>query len=281
MLLWVLVLPCSRRRWRLSSRTMPQDLHAAVLAVQSWISGGFLLFILLTSDPFARMANPPIEGQDLNPLLQDPGLAIHPPLLYLGYVGLSITFAFAAARFDLRPDRCGVRASRAAVDADRLDIPDARHRDGLLLGLLHARLGRLLVLGPGRECLADALARRHGAAPFRAVMEKREALKIWTIFLAILAFSLSLIGTFLVRSGVLTSVHAFANDPQRGVFILAILVFFIGGSLRALRLCARASLKPGGLFAPVSRGGRARSQQSAVDDMLRHGFRRHALSAGA
>ncbi len=254
MLLWVLILAVFAAAVALSARAMPQDLHAAVLAVQSWVSAAFLLFILLTSDPFARMLNPPIEGQDLNPLLQDPGLAIHPPLLYLGYVGLSITFAFAAG----------------ALICGRIDAVWARLvRPWTLIAWVFLTLGIAMgsywayyTLGWGGFWFWDpvenaslmpwlaATALLHSAA----VMEKRDALKVWTIFLAILAFSLSLIGTFIVRSGVLTSVHSFANDPQRGEFILAILVFFIGGALLLFALRAN-TLKPGGFFAPISREG--------------------------
>jgi cytochrome c-type biogenesis protein CcmF len=254
MLLWVLILAVFAAAVALSARSMPLDLNAAVLAVQSWISAAFLLFILLTSNPFTRLPNPPIEGQDLNPLLQDPGLAIHPPLLYLGYVGLSITFAFAAG----------------ALICGRIDAVWARLvRPWTLIAWIFLTLGIAMgsywayyTLGWGGFWFWDpvenaslmpwlaATALLHSAT----VMEKREALKVWTIFLAILAFSLSLIGTFIVRSGVLTSVHSFANDPRRGVFILAILIFFIGGALLLFALRANA-LKPGGFFAPISREG--------------------------
>ncbi|WP_026606391.1 heme lyase CcmF/NrfE family subunit [Methylocapsa acidiphila] len=254
MLLWVLVLSLFGAAVALFSGSMPQDLRANVLAVQSWIGSAFLLFILLTSNPFARLGAPPLEGNDLNPLLQDPGLAIHPPLLYLGYVGLSITYSFAAA----------------ALITGRIDAVFARFvRPWTLVAWICLTLGIAMgsywayyTLGWGGFWFWDpvenaslmpwlaATALLHCAA----VMEKREALKIWTIFLAILAFSLSLLGTFLVRSGVLTSVHAFASDPTRGVFILAILVTFIGGSLALFALRA-GGLKQGGLFAPISREG--------------------------
>ncbi len=254
MLLWVLVLSLFAAAVALFSGSMPEDLRANVLAVQSWIGATFLLFILLTSNPFARLGAPPIEGEDLNPLLQDPGLAIHPPLLYLGYVGLSITYSFAAA----------------ALISGRIDAVFARFvRPWTLIAWICLTLGIAMgsywayyTLGWGGFWFWDpvenaslmpwlaATALLHCAA----VMEKREALKIWTIFLAILAFSLSLLGTFLVRSGVLTSVHAFASDPTRGIFILAILVVFIGGSL-GLFAARAGGLKQGGLFAPVSREG--------------------------
>ncbi len=254
MLLWVLILALFGATVAVFSRGMPDDLRALVLAVQSWISAAFLLFVLLTSNPFARLNPAPLEGRDLNPLLQDPGLAIHPPLLYIGYVGFSITFSFAAA----------------ALISGRIDAAWARYIRPwtlgawvfLTLGIAMGSYWAYYTLGWGGFWFWDPVenaslmpwlagtALLHSAA----VMEKRDALKIWTIFLAILAFSLSLLGTFLVRSGVLTSVHSFASDPQRGVFILAILVFFIGGSL-ALFAFRASALKPGGIFAPVSREG--------------------------
>lgn len=252
MLLWVLVLSLFGAAVALFSRSMPEDFRANVLGVQSWISAAFLLFILLTSNPFARIAMPPIEGKDLNPLLQDPGLAIHPPLLYLGYVGLSITYSFAAA----------------ALVSGRIDAVFARLvRPWTLIAWISLTLGIAMgsywayyTLGWGGFWFWDPVENA-SLMPWLAatallhcvtVMEKREALKIWTIFLAILAFSLSLIGTFLVRSGVLTSVHAFASDPTRGVFILLILVIFIGGSF-ALFALRTSGLQQGGLFAPISR----------------------------
>ncbi len=254
MLLWVLVLSLFAAAVALFSRSMPEDFRANVLAVQSWIAAAFLLFILLTSNPFARLADAPAEGNDLNPLLQDPGLAIHPPLLYLGYVGLSITYSFAAA----------------ALISGRIDAVFARFvRPWTLIAWISLTLGIAMgsywayyTLGWGGFWFWDPVENA-SLMPWlaatallhcTAVMEKREALKIWTIFLAILAFSLSLVGTFLVRSGVLTSVHAFASDPTRGVFILLILVLFIGGSF-ALFAIRAAGLKQGGLFAPVSREG--------------------------
>ncbi len=254
MLLWVLILALFGALVALGSRAMPVDLAAATLAVQAWIGAAFLFFILLTSNPFLRLAQPPIEGNDLNPILQDLGLAIHPPLLYLGYVGFSITFSFAAA----------------ALICGRIDASWARFvRPWTLLAWIFLTLGIAMgsywayyTLGWGGFWFWDPVENASlmpwlaGTALLHtaAVMEKRDALKIWTIFLAILAFSLSLLGTFLVRSGVLTSVHAFANDPARGIFILAILVFFIGGSL-ALFAWRASRLRQGGIFAPVSREG--------------------------
>ena len=254
MLLWVLILALFGALVALGSRAMPVDLAAATLAVQAWVGAAFLFFILLTSNPFLRLAQPPIEGNDLNPILQDLGLAIHPPLLYLGYVGFSITFSFAAA----------------ALICGRIDASWARFvRPWTLLAWIFLTLGIAMgsywayyTLGWGGFWFWDPVENASlmpwlaGTALLHtaAVMEKRDALKIWTIFLAILAFSLSLLGTFLVRSGVLTSVHAFANDPARGIFILAILVFFIGGSL-ALFAWRASRLRQGGIFAPVSREG--------------------------
>lgn len=254
MLLWILILVLFGALVALFSRNMPQDLTASVLAVQAWISATFILFVLLTSNPFERIPSPAIEGRDLNPILQDPGLAIHPPLLYLGYVGYSITFSFAAA----------------ALINGRIDALWARYmRPWSLLAWIFLTLGIAMgsywayyTLGWGGFWFWDPVENASlmpwlaGTALLHTatVMEKRDALKVWTIFLAIAAFSLSLLGTFLVRSGVLTSVHSFASDPQRGVFILAILVFFIGGSL-ALFAWRAQSLTQGGIFAPVSREG--------------------------
>jgi cytochrome c-type biogenesis protein CcmF len=254
MLLWVLILSVFGALVALFGSNLPARLKANVLGVQSWIAVAFDLFILITSNPFLRIVEPPFEGRDLNPILQDPGLAIHPPLLYLGYVGLSISFSFAIA---------------ALIDG-RIDAAWARWvRPWTLLAWMFLTLGIAMgsywayyTLGWGGWWFWDpvenasfmpwlaATALLHSAL----VMEKRNALKVWTILLAILAFSLSLIGTFLVRSGVLTSVHAFATDPTRGVFILAILVLFIGGALALFALRAPL-LKQGGLFAPVSREG--------------------------
>jgi cytochrome c-type biogenesis protein CcmF len=233
---------------------LPARLKANVLGVQSWISAAFFLFILLTSNPFLRIPEAPIEGRDLNPLLQDLGLAIHPPMLYLGYVGFSITFSFAiAALIEGRVDAAWARWVRPwALLAWTF----------LTLGIAMGSYWAYYTLGWGGWWFWDPVENASlmpwiaGTALLHSavVMEKRDALKVWTILLAILAFSLSLIGTFLVRSGVLTSVHAFASDPLRGIFILAILVAFIGGAL-SLFAWRAPMLKQGGLFAPVSREG--------------------------
>jgi cytochrome c-type biogenesis protein CcmF len=254
MLLWVLILAIFGALVAAFGRNLPVTLKAHVLAVQSWIASAFYLFILLTSNPFLRLAQAPFEGRDLNPILQDPGLAIHPPLLYLGYVGFSIAFSFAVA----------------ALIEGRIDAAWARWvRPWTLLAWMFLTLGIAMgsywayyTLGWGGFWFWDPVENASlmpwlaGTALLHSavVMEKRNALKVWTILLAILTFSLSLIGTFLVRSGVLTSVHAFASDPTRGVFILAILVIFIGGSLTLFAWRA-PMLKQGGLFAPISREG--------------------------
>jgi cytochrome c-type biogenesis protein CcmF len=254
MLLWVLVLSICGASVALFSRIMPETLRAGALGVQGWIGAAFLLFVLATSNPFARFAEAPLEGRDLNPILQDPGLAIHPPLLYLGYVGFSISFSFsAAALISGRVDAGWARIVRPWVLAAWIF---------LTLGIAMGSYWAYYTLGWGGFWFWDPVENASlmpwlaGTALLHcmSVMQKRDALKIWTIFLAILAFSLSLLGTFLVRSGVLTSVHAFANDPARGVFILAILVLFIGGALILFALRANA-LVPGGVFAPISREG--------------------------
>ncbi|HZY13415.1 MAG TPA: heme lyase CcmF/NrfE family subunit [Beijerinckiaceae bacterium] len=254
MLLWVLVLSICGASVALFSRIMPEPLRAGALGVQGWIGAAFLLFVLATSNPFARFAEAPLEGRDLNPILQDPGLAIHPPLLYLGYVGFSVTFSFAAAALiSGRIDAGWALIVRPWVLAAWMF---------LTLGIAMGSYWAYYTLGWGGFWFWDPVENASlmpwlaGTALLHcmSVMQKRDALKIWTIFLAILAFSLSLLGTFLVRSGVLTSVHAFANDPARGVFILAILVLFIGGALILFAVRANA-LQAGCVFAPVSREG--------------------------
>src|ERR1700682_5804373 len=254
MLLWVLILSLFGALVGMFGRHLPARLKATVLSVQSWIAVAFYLFILLTSNPFLRIQDPPIEGRDLNPLLQDLGLAIHPPLLFLGYVGFSITFSFAiAALLDGRVDAAWARwVRRWALLAWTF----------LTLGIAMGSYWAYYTLGWGGWWFWDPVENASlmpwiaGTALLHSavVTEKRNALKVWTILLAILAFSLSLIGTFLVRSGVLTSVHTFASDPTRGVFILVILVLFIGGAL-TLYAWRAPPLKQGGLFAPISREG--------------------------
>ena len=254
MLLWVFILALFGALVAVGGRNLPSTLRANVLAVQAWIAAAFYLFILLTSNPFLRITDAPIEGRDLNPILQDPGLAIHPPLLYLGYVGFSITFAFAvAALIERRVDPAWARWVRPwALLAWMF----------LTIGIAMGSYWAYYTLGWGGWWFWDPVENASfmpwlaGTALLHSalVMERRDALKVWTVLLAILAFSLSLIGTFLVRSGVLTSVHAFATDPTRGVFILMILVLFVGGAFLLFALRAPL-LKQGGLFAPISREG--------------------------
>jgi cytochrome c-type biogenesis protein CcmF len=254
MLLWVLILALFGALVALFGNNLPATLKANVLGVQSWIAAAFYLFILATSNPFLRLAPAPLEGRDLNPVLQDIGLAVHPPLLYLGYVGFSISFSFAiAALIEGRIDAAWARWVRPWTLGAWMF---------LTLGIAMGSYWAYYELGWGGWWFWDPVENASlmpwiaGTALLHSavVMEKRNALKVWTILLAILAFSLSLIGTFLVRSGVLTSVHAFATDPTRGVFILAILIAFIGGGL-ALYAWRAPVLKQGGIFAPISREG--------------------------
>jgi cytochrome c-type biogenesis protein CcmF len=254
MLLWVSILALFGGLVAAFGNNLPLSLRATVLAVQAWIASAFYLFILITSNPFLRIASPPIEGRDLNPVLQDIGLAVHPPMLYLGYVGFSISFSFAvAALLEGRIDAAWARWVRPWTLVAWIF---------LTLGIAMGSYWAYYELGWGGWWFWDPVENASlmpwlaGTALLHSavVMEKRNALRVWTILLAILTFSLSLLGTFLVRSGVLTSVHAFATDPTRGVFILLILCIFIGGSL-ALYAWRASALKQGGLFAPISREG--------------------------
>ena len=254
MLLWVLILGFFAALVSIFGRNLPPQLKANVLGVQAWVLTAFLLFILITSNPFLRLQDVPFEGRDLNPILQDIGLAVHPPMLYLGYVGFSVTFSFAVA----------------AMLSGRIDAAWARWvRPWALIAWIFLTAGIAMgsywayyELGWGGWWFWDPVENASfipwlsGTALLHSalVMEKRDALKIWTILLALITFSMSLLGTFLVRSGVLTSVHAFATDPARGVFILAILMVFIGGSLTLFALRA-PGMKTGSLFAPISREG--------------------------
>ena len=252
MLLWVLILTLFGALVAVFGRNLPPHLKARVLSVQAAIAVAFLAFLLFTSNPFLRLAFPPLDGQGLNPLLQDPGLAFHPPFLYLGYVGLSMSFSFAvAALIEGRVDAAWARWVRPWTLAAWMFLTI-----GIALGSWWA----YYELGWGGWWFWDpvenasfmpwlvATALLHSAI----VVEKRESLKTWTILLAILAFSFSLIGTFIVRSGVITSVHAFANDPERGVFILMILAVAIGGSLTLFAFRAN-KLESKGVFSLVSR----------------------------
>jgi cytochrome c-type biogenesis protein CcmF len=254
MLLWVSILALFGGLVAAFGNNLPLSLRAYVLAVQGWIASAFYLFILITSNPFLRIATPPIEGRDLNPVLQDIGLAVHPPMLYLGYVGFSISFSFAvAALLEGRIDAAWARWVRPWTLVAWIF---------LTLGIAMGSYWAYYELGWGGWWFWDPVENASlmpwlaGTALVHStvVMEKRDALKVWTILLAILTFSLSLLGTFLVRSGVLTSVHSFAVDPERGTFILGILILFIGGSL-ALFAWRAPMLKQGGLFAPISREG--------------------------
>lgn len=232
LLLWVLLLSGWSLAVALCSRAMPADAVARVLAVMGMITAGFLLFIIVTSNPFTRtLPNFPVDGSDLNPLLQDIGLIFHPPLLYMGYVGFSVAFAFAIASLMAgRLDTAWARWSRPWTTAAWVF---------LTLGIVLGSAWAYYELGWGGWWFWDPVENASfmpwlvGTALIHslAVTEKRGTFKAWTVLLAISAFSLCLLGTFLVRSGVLVSVHSFASDPARGMFILAYLVMVIGGSL--------------------------------------------------
>ncbi len=231
LLLWAVLLALWTGAVVLFSRSVPAEMVARVVAVMGLVSIGFLLFMLLTSNPFERLMPAPMEGRDLNPLLQDPGLAIHPPMLYMGYVGFSVAFAFAlAAMIGGRLDAAWVRWTRPWTTVAWLF---------LTLGIALGSWWAYYELGWGGWWFWDPVENASfmpwlvGTALIHslAVTEKRGTFKAWSVLLAIFAFSLCLLGTFLVRSGVLTSVHAFASDPARGVFILAFLVVVVGGSL--------------------------------------------------
>ncbi len=254
LLLWVAILAVYGAAVAVFGDNLPARLRARVLAVQAAIALGFLAFTLFASNPFARLDPAPADGAELNPILQDPGLAFHPPMLYLGYVGLSMAFSFAiAALIEGKVDAAWARWVRPWTLAAWTC---------LTLGIGGGSWWAYYTLGWGGWWFWDptenasfmpwliATALLHSAI----VVEKRDALKGWTILLAILAFGFSLIGTFLVRSGVITSVHSFANDPARGLFILGLLILYIGGGLLLFAWRAPA-LKGGGLFAPISREG--------------------------
>ncbi len=252
MLLWVLILAGFGASVGWFGGNLPIGLRARVLSVQAMIAVAFLTFILFTSNPFLRLEVPPFDGRDLNPLLQDVGLAVHPPFLYLGYVGLSVAFSFAiAALIEGRVDAAWARWVRPWTLAAWIFLTI-----GIALGSWWA----YYELGWGGFWFWDPVENASfmpwlfaGALLHSAiVVEKRESLKAWAVLLAIVAFGFSLIGTFIVRSGVITSVHAFANDPERGIFILGILVAFIGGGL--VLFAARAdSFQAKGAFSMVSR----------------------------
>lgn len=254
MLLWVLIVSFFGALVALFGRNLPPRLRANVLGVQGTLGAAFMLYVLATSNPFERILPAPVEGRGLNPVLQDIGLAIHPPLLYLGYVGFSICFSFAvAALIEGRIDAAWARWVRPWTLTAWIFLTG-----GIAMGSFWA----YYELGWGGFWFWDPVENASfmpwlaGTALLHSavVMEKRAALKIWTILLAIVTFSLSLLGAFMVRSGILTSVHAFASDPSRGLFILALLFIFIGGSL-ALFATRVSSLQSGGLFHPISREG--------------------------
>jgi len=252
MLLWVLMLALFGVLISVFGRMIPVAMRATVLAVQAMVGVGFYAFILLTSNPFVRLATPPADGQGMNPLLQDPGVAFHPPLLYLGYVGFSTAFSFAvAALITGRVDPAWARWMRPWV---------LLAWSGLTAGIALGSWWAYYELGWGGFWFWDPVENASfmpwliGTALLHSaiVVEKRNALLKWTILLAILTFSLSLIGTFLVRSGILTSVHAFATDPERGVFILLLLALAIGGAL-TLFMWRAPKIEDGGVFAIWSR----------------------------
>ncbi|WP_198372854.1 heme lyase CcmF/NrfE family subunit [Roseomonas rosulenta] len=254
MVLWVLILALCGAAVAGFGRDLPSALKARVIGVLGWVASGFLLFIIFTSNPFDRIWPPPPDGQGLNPVLQDIGLALHPPMLYLGYVGYAVTFAFAvAALLEGRVDAAWGRWVRpwALLAWSFLTL-------GIALGSWWA----YYELGWGGYWFWDPVENASllpwlvGTALLHSaiVVEKRDALKIWTVLLAIMAFAMSLLGTFLVRSGVLNSVHAFANDPARGVFILALLMIYVAGAFAIFAWRAQ-KLAPTGIFAPISREG--------------------------
>ncbi|MBS0362117.1 MAG: heme lyase CcmF/NrfE family subunit [Proteobacteria bacterium] len=254
MLLWVLVLGVYSSGIAIFGRTLRETLQARVLGVQALIALGFLGFLIFTSNPFLRLSPAPLEGTELNPLLQDPGLVSHPPLLYIGYVGFSAAFAFAAAALlEGRVDAAWARWVRPWVLAAWIPLTA-----GITLGSLWA----YCELGWGGWWFWDPVENASlmpwllGTALLHSalVLERRGALASWTILLAILTFSLSLVGTFLVRSGILTSVHAFAVDPQRGIYILGLIGVATGAAL-ALYAWRAPTLRTGALFASVSREG--------------------------
>jgi len=252
MLLWVFILSLWILAVALFSRGLPEQMVTIVLAVMGIISIGFLSFLLITSNPFERLLPAAVDGHDLNPLLQDPGMAFHPPMLYMGYVGFSVAFAFAiAALITGRLDAAWARWSRPWTTAAWIF---------LTLGIALGSWWAYYELGWGGWWFWDPVENASfmpwlvGTALIHslAMTEKRGAFKNWTVMLAIMAFSLSLLGTFIVRSGVLTSVHAFATDPKRGIFVLIFLALVVGASLTLFAWRA-PKVGLGGKFALLSR----------------------------
>jgi len=252
LLLWLMMLCTWMMAVSIFSRQLPEVMVSRVLGILGLVAVGFLLFMLITSNPFLRLSDIPTDGRDLNPLLQDPGLVFHPPMLYMGYVGMSVPFAFAiAALLNGRLDAAWARWSRPWATAAWIC---------LTIGIAMGSWWAYYELGWGGWWFWDPVENASflpwlvGTALIHslAVTEKRGLFRNWTIILAITAFSLSLLGTFLVRSGVLTSVHAFATDPRRGVFILLFLSVVVGGSLTLFAMRA-SKVRSGGAFALVSR----------------------------
>ena len=252
LLLWLMMLSSWMLAVSIFSRQLPDAMVSRVLGILGLIAVGFLLFMLITSNPFLRLSDIPADGKDLNPLLQDPGLVFHPPMLYMGYVGMAVPFAFAiAALLNGRLDAAWARWSRPWATAAWIF---------LTLGIALGSWWAYYELGWGGWWFWDPVENASflpwlvGTALIHslAVTEKRGLFRNWTIVLAITAFSLSLLGTFLVRSGVLTSVHAFATDPKRGVFILLFLCVVVGGSLTLFAMRA-STVRSVGSFALVSR----------------------------
>ncbi|MBX9925630.1 MAG: heme lyase CcmF/NrfE family subunit, partial [Hyphomicrobiaceae bacterium] len=252
MLLWVLILSVFGAIVAVFGTNLPRPFKSITLSVQASVALAFLLFTVATSNPFLRLDPAPSDGRGLNPILQDPALAFHPPFLYMGYVGFSMAFSFAIAAL--------VEGRTTAAWARWVRPWTLLAWMCLTLGIAMGSWWAYYELGWGGWWFWDPVENASfmpwlaGTALLHSaiVMEKRDSLKVWTILLAILTFSLSLMGTFLVRSGVLSSVHAFAVDPERGVFILAILAFFTGGGL-ALYAWRAAELRQGGVFGAVSR----------------------------
>jgi cytochrome c-type biogenesis protein CcmF len=252
LLLWCVMLGVWMSAVALFSTHLPEEMAARVLGVLGLVSVGFIAFMLFTSNPFERLFPAAADGRDLNPLLQDPGMVIHPPMLYMGYVGFSVAYAFAiAALLSGRLDAAWARWSRPWTTVAWMF---------LTLGIALGSAWAYYELGWGGWWFWDPVENASfmpwlvGTALIHslAVTEKRGAFRSWTVLLAIIAFGLSLLGTFLVRSGVLTSVHAFAVDPKRGVFILGLFAVTIGGAL-ALYAWRTSRVGLGGSFEPVSR----------------------------
>jgi cytochrome c-type biogenesis protein CcmF len=254
MLLWVTILGVAGAAVAIFERRVSERMINATLAAQAFIGLGFFAFLLFSSNPFERLPVPAADGQGLNPLLQDPGLAFHPPTLYLGYVGLSVAFSFAVGALITREVNAAfARAMRPWVLGAWIF---------LTLGITAGSYWAYYELGWGGWWFWDPVENA-SLMPWLAatallhsvtVLATRDSLRAWTVMLAVIAFSMSMVGTFLVRSGILTSVHAFAVDPERGSFILALLAIYIGGALAlfALRI---ATVKEGTQFDPVSREG--------------------------